>query len=1359
MPIVSVSPATADEGDALTFTITMDEPAVDPVTLSYQPRLGTAQNEDLDYGLNHSRNTGTVTFAPGELTKTVSISTEYYDSADEWDESIELLLTALSSNASFLGGADHLTATGVILDDDGVGSNLALFVSDPAVVEGDGSSNYAEFELRLSRPATESFTVNYRTRDISATAGEDYGETIGSHTFAVGDQVATVRVPIYGDTEAEASEQFSLVVDPPLSPYIDPAALAGEATIRDDDTAPQPSVTISAAHGTEGYGLVFDVTLSESTFDAVSLSYRTFLGTAEAADLDYALTHSYNSGTLTFAPGETHKTIVIATEYYDSTDERDESISVRLSDLSQNASFAGGETQLSATGVILDNDGDGSNLALLVSDVTLAEGDSGEKAAVFELRLSRPAPESFTVSYRTRDISATAGDDYTQTTGTVSFAAGELVKTVSVPVLGDTLAEMTERFALVVDEPNALDVGVEGLTGEAVLLDDDTAPQPSVSVSAATATEGDALLFEVSLWQSSFQVVTVDYQTLLGTAQRADLDYALEHSYNTGTLTFAPGETRKMVTINTEYYDNVDERDESVVLRLTGVSDNASLAGGETQVRATGVILDDDGVGNNLALLVSDVVLTEGDDGTKYAEFELRLSRPAEDAMLLSYETFDITARAGEDYEAQTGSVSFAVGEETKVVSVPIEGDTAAEFSERFGLRVDTSSVSELDGVAVEGEALILDDDTAPLPSITLTPASTVEGGALLFDVFLSEAATRDVTVDYQTILGTAQEDDLDYRLDNGYNIGTLTFAPGETHKRVAIHTEYYDSEDERDETVFLELSNVSNASLADGAPSVRALGTILDDDGVGLNRIASIEPMILREQGVSFFTYEIPIVLSVPATAALDFNVSTSNQTATLGSDFRLLDTQVSFAVGESVATVGIEVLGDSVEEGTEAFTLSLSPVAGTPYAGSVADQTIYIRPGPLMPSTGDDVLVGTVGNDSINLLAGADHYRGLEGDDTVLGGAGDDTVIGGAGSDEINGGPGADLLLGGEVEDVSDATGARIFRVFQATLDRAPDSTGYNNWSGQLASGETNLLEVIEGFVNSAEFQETYGALGNAAFVNLLYQNVLGREADATGLNTWVAQLETGTSRAVVVRGFSESAEFKTNTNDAASAYVAAEAAPFADDVYRLFQATLDRAPDLTGLENWSGRLGEGMDYTDVAAGFVNSAEFQNVYGALNNAAFVTLLYNNVLGRDPDAGGLANWNTQLAEGMSREEVVRGFAQSGEFTANTAQPFHDFMAAQEGDTIRGGAGNDLIHGGLLADTFQFDAADKGSDRVLQLDAWDSLEFTGFGYGSAAAVASHLTETANDVIFADQGVRVIFMNTDLATMEDVSIMV
>lgn len=396
--------------------------------------------------------------------------------------------------------------------------------------------------------------------------------------------------------------------------------------------------------------------------------------------------------------------------------------------------------------------------------------------------------------------------------------------------------------------------------------------------------------------------------------------------------------------------------------------------------------------------------------------------------------------------------------------------------------------------------------------------------------------------------------------------------------------------------------------------------------------------------------------------------------------------------------------------------------------------------------------------GNDGIRMTSGGTLEAGA-GDDRIEGSAQDDTIIGGSGSDSISGGPGDDLLIGTDVRQATTASGSQVFRVFQATLDRIPDSTGYNNWSDRLDSGERTLLEVIEGFVNSAEFQSTYGALDNSAFVSLLYQNVLGRAPDAAGLGNWVDRLEDGTSRAEVVRGFSESAEFKANTNDAASAYVAAEAAPFADDVYRLFQATLDRAPDLTGLENWSGRLGEGMDYTDVAAGFVNSAEFQNVYGALNNAAFVTLLYNNVLGRDPDAGGLANWNTQLAEGMSREEVVRGFAQSGEFTANTAQPFHDFMVAQEGDTIRGGAGNDLIHGGLLADTFQFDAADKGSDRVLQLDAWDSLEFTGFGYGSAAAVASHLTETANDVIFADQGVRVIFMNTDLATMEDVSIMV
>nr|WP_235953353.1 DUF4214 domain-containing protein [Salipiger sp. PrR002] len=370
------------------------------------------------------------------------------------------------------------------------------------------------------------------------------------------------------------------------------------------------------------------------------------------------------------------------------------------------------------------------------------------------------------------------------------------------------------------------------------------------------------------------------------------------------------------------------------------------------------------------------------------------------------------------------------------------------------------------------------------------------------------------------------------------------------------------------------------------------------------------------------------------------------------------------------------------------------------------------------------------------------------------------DDILVGTAAAETLNGNDGDDVLIGGDVEDVSTETGAQVYRLYQATLGRVPDTAGFDNWSARLESGSVSLLEVISGFVKSAEFQNTYGDLGNRGFVTLLYNNVLDRAPDASGLNNWAARLDSGTSREQVVRGFSESAEFMAKTNPEAFSYVeAGDAAPWADDVYRLYQATLDRAPDITGLLNWAGRLGEGSNFLSVTTGFVNSQEFQTTYGAVGNPGFVKLLYNNVLDRDPDSAGLSNWTARLDNGMSREQVVQGFAQSAEFIDKTTPAFHAFMASNEGDWFDGGPGNDLLYGGLRADTFVFDQADKGSDRVLQLDAWDSVAFNGFGYANAAAAVTHMREAGDDVVFSDQGVAVTFMRADLALFDEVSVLV
>ncbi|MBN9889848.1 DUF4214 domain-containing protein [Salipiger abyssi] len=367
-------------------------------------------------------------------------------------------------------------------------------------------------------------------------------------------------------------------------------------------------------------------------------------------------------------------------------------------------------------------------------------------------------------------------------------------------------------------------------------------------------------------------------------------------------------------------------------------------------------------------------------------------------------------------------------------------------------------------------------------------------------------------------------------------------------------------------------------------------------------------------------------------------------------------------------------------------------------------------------------------------------------------------DRLSGSLSAESLDGRGGDDLLLGdGFDPSYAPEEAATVFRLYQATLDRAPNASGLANWTERLYTGERSLLQVTDGFVKSPEFRATYGALDNEGFVTLLYRNVLDRDPDAQGLGNWTARLDDGMSRAQVVRGFAQSGEFTDSTAADARAFgEASSQAGWSDDVYRLYRATLDRDPDLRGFTNWTGRLAEGADPESVTDSFVRSPEFQATYGALDNEGFVTLLYRNVLDRDPDAQGLGNWTARLDDGMSRAQVVRGFAQSGEFVAGTADDLKDWMrgldhGAGDGyhDWLIGGTGDNTLAGGLFADVFEFAQDEGGSHRVLDLEAWDYLMLDGFGYDSAADARAHMTRSGTDVVFADQGVEITFADTRL----------
>lgn len=232
-----------------------------------------------------------------------------------------------------------------------------------------------------------------------------------------------------------------------------------------------------------------------------------------------------------------------------------------------------------------------------------------------------------------------------------------------------------------------------------------------------------------------------------------------------------------------------------------------------------------------------------------------------------------------------------------------------------------------------------------------------------------------------------------------------------------------------------------------------------------------------------------------------------------------------------------------------------------------------------------------------------------------------------------------------------------AQVYRLYQATLDRAPDGLGARYWVDAIETGKRSLTDIAAGFTNSVEFQTKYGSTSDEQFTQLLYSNVLDRAGDASGVQYWVGRLASGISRQEVVVGFSESAEFKQKIWAATPNGIWVQDGQAAS-IARLYYATLDRAPDSRGLSDWTAAAKGGMSLVEIAGGFTQSSEFQTRYGPLTDSEFVDLLYENVLDRAADLGGKAHWLTVLSQ-SSRESVVIGFSESQEFQMK-AQPLLD---------------------------------------------------------------------------------------------------
>jgi len=690
----------------------------------------------------------------------------------------------------------------------------------------------------------------------------DAADLIGSEVllYDMNPVVSPMQV-IYGTT--------SLVVGPP------------EISIAD----------VSLAEGSSGStSFEFTVTLSHEYQGQVAVQYALQAGTATTS-IDYLNT----SGTLTFDPGQTTKTFTV-TVLGDTLNEIDETFLVNLTNPT-----VGTLSRAQATGTIVNDD---PVPTLSINTPAAQTENAGVTPLAFTVTLSAMSGQDVVVHYSTANGTATAGQDYVaQSNGTLTIPAGQLTGTIDVALLDDTADEPDETFTVTLSTPTGATLAAGQEVGTGTILDNDSTP--TLSISNASVQEGNSgttdLVFTVMLSAVSNQDVSVSFVTQDQTASdSSDYDAA------NGTLTILAGQTTGTITVKVRG-DGAVEPNETFRVDLSDAT-NASIAVGS----ATGTITNDDSVVPTIA--ISSPAARAENDGPM--AFTVTLSQISTQDVVVHYSTANGTATAGQDYTGQTNAtVTIPAGQLTGVIDVTLLNDTADELDQTFTVTLLSSTTGATLATGQEvATGTILDNDDAP--TVSIANASISEGNTgtkiLEFTVTLSTISDKDVSVSFVTQDDTAS-DSSDYDAANG----TLTIAAGQTSGKIMV-TVRGDTAVEADETFRVDLSDPTNASIADGS----ATGTITNDDSA-VPTIAINSPAARAENdGPMAFT----VTLSQISTQDVVVHYSTANGTATAGQDFTgQTNATVTIPAGQLTGVINVALLNDTADELDQTFTVTL--------------------------------------------------------------------------------------------------------------------------------------------------------------------------------------------------------------------------------------------------------------------------------------------------------------------------------------------------------------------------------------------------------------------------------------------------
>ena len=651
---------------AISFTVTRGDGSTGTVDVPYSVAFtGTNPADAADFASGQALS-GTVSFADGDTAaKTITLLVQG-DSVLEANETFTVALGTPSAGS--LGSQS--SAIGTIVNDD----------STFAIASGTGSEGGASIPLvvtrsgDLSQVATLDYAVTLGTGD-TATTDDFTGGTLptGQVRFEANAATATILVPVANDTVIEPNETFTVTLSGAgAGQAITTASATG--TIQNDDV---PTLSIGNASIIEGDAgtslLTFTVTASTpAPTGGIGFQAATSNGTATAGS-DYAAL----AGSFTIAAGETSTTVSIVVNG-DTAFERNETLLVTLSNPT-NATIAAGQ----GIGTISNDDAVPATATLFATDFAgFAAGGFAPGAAASSGLLDSNIWRVVGLSAQTNPaygFTGAAGDDFAR-----GLISGD-------PVTAGVYSLVNDR-ALVL-QPTGAELEAGGFV-EARIQNN----------SGATATSFD-VAFD---WA---------YRNNAGRSDNMQLAYSTDGT----TFTAVPAANFATPGAADNTTANFTNQREAISINGT-VADGGYLYLRWIHASSTGGGSRDEVGIDNVAVTahlstdptasIGNISVAEGNDGTTAATFTITRSNGAGTASV-DYATADGTAQAGRDYVAQTGSVSFAVGETSKTITVLVNGDTANEANETFVVNL-TNPV----GFAVpaaRATATITNDDTGPI--------------------------------------------------------------------------------------------------------------------------------------------------------------------------------------------------------------------------------------------------------------------------------------------------------------------------------------------------------------------------------------------------------------------------------------------------------------------------------------------------------------------------------------------------------------------------------------------------------------------------------------------------------------------